>query len=442
VVNPKVIEDALFALGESVVRGDADPLAGALLRAEPPATRDVTKLAGTVLAIQGPPGSGKTYTGGTMICDLVAAGKKVGVTASGHAVIRNLLHAVAHEAEKRGVTVRLAHKDSGDDGERDGDGAHASVVSLGDNAAALQVLTEGAVDVLGGTPFLWARPEFRKQVDVLLVDEAGQMSLANALAATQAANAIVLLGDPRQLEQPQKGVHPEGVSVSVLEHMLDGHETMPEERGLFLEETRRFGQRICDFTSELFYEGRLRPTREVDLERQRLTGGPIEGAGLFLCEVDHDGNRNASDEEAEVIARLVERLLAEGSRWTKSDGTAAPITPDDILVVAPYNAHVVRIAERVPEIAATVGTVDRFQGRQAPVAIYALATSRPEDAPRGMEFLYSANRLNVATSRARCAAIVVASPHLFEPDCKSPRQVQLANALCRYRELAKRLELL
>jgi uncharacterized protein len=435
------MEQTLLAIGEGVANGSADPLALVLLRALPPKTRDVTALDATVLAIQGPPGAGTTYTGGQMICDLVSAGKKVGITATGHKVIRNLLDAVAHEAEKRGQAVRLAHKHSADDEEDDEDGEHAPVTRVDDNAEALWLLASRELDVLGGTSWLWARPEFRKQVDVLFVDEAGQMSLANALAVSQAANSLVLLGDPQQLEQPQKGVHPEGVSVSVLQHMLGEHKTMPEERGVFLPETWRFGSAICRFTSELFYESKLRPTRRIDLERQRLSGGPIEGAGLYLCELAHEGNRNASDEEAELVARLTERLLAAGSRWISSDGVVSPMTPADILVVAPYNAHVSRIAERVPAIAATVGTVDRFQGRQAPVAIYAMATSRPEDAPRGMEFLYSLNRLNVATSRAKCAAIVIASPRLFEPECKSPRQMQLANAHCRFREMAEELSL-
>jgi uncharacterized protein len=307
-----------------------------------------------------------------------------------------------------------------------------------DNAEALRLLETRAVDVLGGTAWLWARPELAKKLDVLFVDEAGQMSLANALAVTQAAKGLVLLGDPQQLEQPIKGMHPDGVGVSALQHLLGEHKTMPEERGVFLPETWRFGSALCRFTSEVFYEGKLRPTREVALERQRLAGGPLDGAGLFVCDVAHDGNRNASDEEVEAVARLVERLLAKGSTWTDREGVARQLTAADVLVVAPYNAHVSRLAERVP---VEVGTVDRFQGREAPVVIYAMATSRPEDAPRGMEFLYSLNRLNVATSRAMCAAVIVASPRLFEPDCKSPRQMQLANALCRYRELAAPLEI-
>jgi predicted RecB family nuclease len=437
-VSQRVMEEALFAIGEGIANGAADPLAEEFLYARPPKSRAVTELHETVLAIQGPPGSGKTYTGGTMICDLVRAGKKVGVIATSHKVIQNLLRAVVHEADKRGMEVRLAHKHEPDEyDDEDGDDARSPGVRFVDgNEAALALLTSGRTHVLGGTAWLWARPEFRKQVDVLFIDEAGQMSLANALAVTQAAKSLVLLGDPQQLDQPQKGVHPDGVNVSALEHMLAGHKTMPEDRGLFLPKTRRFGSEICAFTSELFYEGKLAPAGGIGLEAQRLFGGPIDGAGLFVVDVEHDGNRNASDEEVEAVANLVERLLAPGSQWLAKSGVSARVTPADILVVAPYNAQVSRLAERLDAAGVEVGTVDKFQGREAPVVLYSMATSRPELAPRGMEFLYSLNRLNVATSRAQCAAIVVASPHLFEPECMSPRQMQLASALCRLREMA------
>jgi uncharacterized protein len=433
-VNARVIADALFSIGEGVASGNADPLAEKLLYARTSTSRDVAAGSGSVLAIQGPPGSGKTWTGGTMICELVAAGKKVGITATSHKVIQNLLRSVEHEAKGRRLPVRLAHKD-----EPDANEPPSGVRFTNDNAEALALIESGAIDVLGGTAWLWTRPEFAKSVDVLFIDEAGQMSLANALAVTQAAHGLVLLGDPQQLDQPRKGVHPEGIAVSALEHILGpGVKTMPPERGIFLPESRRFGSKICAFTSEVFYEGKLAPSRALDLERQALAGGPIDGAGLFLVEVPHEGNRSASDEEAEVVARLVEQLLARGSTWIDTAGNAAQLEPAHVLAITPYNAQLARLAERLPE-RVEVGTVDKFQGRQAPVVIYSMATSSPELAPRGMEFLYSLNRLNVATSRAQCAAIVVASPRLFEPDCKSPRQMRLANALCRFREMATAL---
>jgi predicted RecB family nuclease len=428
VVNPESIEDALFSIGTDLVRGAAPPLSMALLRADPPPTRNVLELRDAVLAIQGPPGTGKTYAGGVMICDLVAAGKRVGVTALSHAAIGNLLKAVRKESEKperRGQTVAIRQ------------------------VKREQDYNDLAPMVIGGTAWYWTSDD-AERVDVLFVDEAGQMSLANTLACTVAAEALVLLGDPQQLDQPTKGVHPDGVGLSALEHMLAGHKTMPIERGQFLGVTRRLAPSICDFTSECFYEDRLTPL--TGLERQVLQGCPeFTGAGLRIVPVDHDGNRNASAEEVAEVVRIVDELLAPGSEWVNEKGEVRQLTAEDILVVAPYNAQVSRLdaalnagGGRGLQPATTqsrgnvrVGTVDRFQGQEAPVVIYSMATSRPEDAPRGLGFLYSLNRFNVATSRARCLCILVASPRLFEPDCQSPLQMQLANALCRYRELAR-----
>jgi uncharacterized protein len=369
-----------------------------------------------------------------MICALVKAGRRVGVTATSHKVIRNLLEAVAREAERQQMQVRLGHRQNSQDDPR-----HGRIARFGDNGGAREAIAGRAVDVMGGTAWLWSRQDFANAVDVLFVDEAGQMALANALAASQAAPALVLLGDPQQLEQPQQASHPDGVGVSALEHVLAGHRTMPAERGLFLPVTWRLGSELCAFTSEVFYEGRLAP--RPGLERQRLSGTVrFDGAGLHVVEAQHDGCRSASDEEAETVAAIVEQLLQPGASWVDGDGREHALAPADLLIVAPFNAHVNRIEERlaasVRTAAVRVGTVDRFQGQEAPVVIYSMACSRPEDAPRGLEFLYNLNRLNVATSRARCACILVANPRLFEPDCRTPGQMQLASALARYRELA------
>jgi uncharacterized protein len=150
----------------------------------------------------------------------------------------------------------------------------------------------------------------------------------------------------------------------------------------------------------------------------------------------HSGNQNESPEEVDNVSAAIESLLKSAATWTDKNGETHPITLGDILVVAPYNAHVAALIERLPA-GARVGTVDKFQGQEAPVVLYSMATSTPEDAPRGMEFLYSLNRLNVAVSRARCVAVIVASPALFQVQCKTPRQIELANAFCRYLEMAR-----
>jgi uncharacterized protein len=455
-IGTEAQEDALLRLGDGVAA--AGTIAGAnaasavaceLLLRRPPrlrsgafvqregetdtafAMRIVGDLDDTVLAIQGPPGSGKTYTGARMICELVRQGKRVGVTGPSHKVIRLLLDGVLDAAREMGLDVRAAHKiGTGDDVD-----PKSPVRELTANPATLEALRAGEIHVLGGTSWLWAREDFARSVDVLFVDEAGQISLANTLAVSAAAGSIVLLGDPQQLDQPQKGSHPDGVDASALEHILGDHKTIPDDRGIFLKETWRLCPNICTFTSELFYESRLEP--RPGLERQALSGvHGIEGSGLWVMDVAHDGNRNSSYEEIDAITDLVARLTAPESRWMNKDGESKEMTLADVLIVAPYNAHVTRLIERLGPTA-RVGTVDKFQGQEAPVVIYSMATSRPEDAPRGMEFLYSLNRLNVATSRARCAAILVASQRLYEPECRTPRQMKLANALCRYRELAR-----
>jgi uncharacterized protein len=449
------LADALFRLGEDVLKhgmAGATQLRAArelLLQRAPRlrsgvfpqdegknavefAQRVVRDLDGTVLAIQGPPGAGKTYTGALMICELVRHGARVGVTAVSHTVILNLLTAVQKAAATLGVDVKCLRKVSARSE------STPAVDEVTDNADAIARIRDGRIHVLGGTQWLWAPPGSLGAVDVLVVDEAGQMSLANVLAASQAADSIVLLGDPQQLEQPQQGSHPEGAYVSALEHILQGHKTMPPDRGIFLPETWRLSPSICTFTSEAFYEARLRS--RPGLEQQRLVRtAPFEGAGLWLVQVRHEGNQSSSFEEADAVERIAATLLRQGTRWIDAEGVTHAITAEDVLIVAPYNSQVQLLRDRLgPTI--RVGTVDKFQGQEAPVVIYSMTTSSPEDAPRGMEFLYSLHRLNVATSRARCASVLVASPKLLEPECKNPRQMQLANALCRYAEMATVLD--
>lgn len=389
------------------------------------AVRVATKLTRGVLPIQGPPGAGKTFTAAQMICALVKAGKKVGITANSHKVVRNLLDKVVEVANATGVSVQCLQKVS----ER-----VDPVVGIRfetDNEKALAAIGVSC-QVVAGTAWLWSRPDAFEVVDTLFVDEAAQMSLANVLAVSQACKALVLLGDPQQLEQPIQGSHPEGTDVSALHHMLGGAATIGKEQGLFLEETWRLHPQICAFTSELFYEGRLRCRPHLERQEVRSTGR-IRGAGLRFLPVPHQGNQNASAEEAEAIRQLVQETFAAKASWIDRDGREQPLGLDDILIIAPYNAQVFEIQRLLPE--ARVGTVDKFQGQEAAIVIYSVTTSSHADAPRGMEFLYSLNRLNVAVSRAKCVCVLVASPAIFEPACTTPRQMELANAFCRYREL-------
>ena len=381
----------------------------------------------SVLPIQGPPGSGKTFTASHMIFELLMAGKKVGVTANSHAVIAKVMEDVDKRLGEKKKSARLVHKTS------DGDNVAPGVEVMSGNGDVLEALSEDEPILAGGTAWMWSREDFAESVDVLFVDEAGQMSLANALAVAPAAGSLVFVGDPQQLEQPSKGSHPDGAGVSALEHSAGGAKTLPADKGLFLSETWRLHPNICRFTSELFYENRLVSVKGRD---KQLVSGKHEftGAGLFYVPVDHFGNQNSSPEEVLIVEKLVATLTAEGSNWTDVNGNSKQIDKSDILIVAPYNAQVSKIAEAIAGV--KVGTVDKFQGQQAPIVIYSMATSTHEDAPRGMEFLYSLNRLNVATSRAQSVCILVGSPRIFEPECRNPRQIQLANAFCRYLEMA------
>jgi len=383
----------------------------------------------SILPIQGPPGSGKTFTGAHMILSLVNAGRRVGISAGSHKVISNLLSRLCQEAGDAGVKLSIVQKATTDRCE------HDFVTQVRDNPDVLKKLQDGEAQVAAGTAWVWSRAEMVSSVDVLFVDEAGQMSLANVLAISPAATNIVLLGDPQQLDQPQKGVHPPGAEVSALTHLLNGRTTIEPHQGLFLNESWRLHPDICSFTSQAFYDGRLEARPENTFQRLN-TQGPIDGTGLRFLPVVHSGNQSDSTEEADVIARLVSELLRNNATWTNNKAETRALKLEDILIVAPYNAQVALLTRRLPD-SARVGTVDKFQGQEAPVVIYSMATSTPEDAPRGMEFLYSSNRLNVATSRAQCLTVLVASPALFEVQCKTPRQMELANAFCRYLEMAQ-----
>lgn len=381
---------------------------------------------GRVLPIQGPPGAGKTYTGARLICGLVREGKTVAVTANSHKVIRNLLDGVVQAAEAEGLDLCCLQKvDEKEDNQ-------PRLRFTNSNPAVFAALG-ASCEVVGGTAWLWSRPEAFEAVDVLVVDEAAQMSFANVLAVAQCARTVVLLGDPQQLDQPLQGSHPEGTDVSALRHLLGEHETIPADRGLFLAETWRLHPRICAFTSELFYEGRLRPREGLERQVLRNAGG-LSGAGLRFLAAEHHGNENWAPEEVELAVSVVEQVLAAGATWIDRDGVEAPLGWDDVLIIAPYNAQVFELKRRLPK--ARVGTVDKFQGQEAPLVVYSMTTSSHADAPRGMEFLYSLNRLNVATSRAQCVCLVIASPELLAAECRTPRQMQLVNALCRYVELA------
>lgn len=332
----------------------------------------------STLAIQGPPGSGKTYQATHAILALVRAGRRVGVTANSHQVITELLKKLHELARKDGRPVQIQHIADPERFE-----GHELPFTIDDDYGATATrLASGAVQVVGGTSFAWANAALKASVDVLFIEEAGQLSLANALAVSPAAKSLVLLGDPAQLEQPTKGTHPPGADISALEHVVGKAVTMPEHIGIFLAETRRLQQ----------------------------------------------------------IAAIVDNLFASKVTFRDSEGAERPLRfgdgKKDVLVVAPYNVQVAALKQRLPADRVEVGTVDKFQGKEAPIVIYSMTASSGDEAPRGLEFLYSLNRFNVATSRAQALVILVACPTLLRARCSTPRHLTLVNALCAYLERA------
>lgn len=335
-------------------------------------------------------------------------------------------------ATESGIRVRLVHKHDQD--------PPTGIEYLANNDEALGAIARGSV--VGGTAWLWAHADAAETLDYLFVDEAGQMSLAQVLAFARAAKNLVLLGDPQQLEQPHKGTHPDGADVAALTYLIGpDRATLGDDQGLFLPETWRLHPAICRFTSELYYEGRLTPV--AGCEQQRIDGArAIAAPGMYLLPCEHEGNQASSPEEVTAVVQLVRNLMQPKATWTNRKGEVKPLQPSDVLVIAPYNAQVGALRRALAPLGVEkVGTVDKFQGQEAPVVIYSCTSSSPEDAPRGLAFLYDPHRLNVATSRARCAFVMVASPRLFAPEVRTPEQMRWANGMCRYREIATEIRL-
>jgi predicted RecB family nuclease len=388
-------------------------LAGTLAEAE-------LSLEDSYLFVQGPPGSGKTWNGARMAIALMKAGQRVGITALSHRAIHKFLEDLEEAAHEGGYRFRGMKKCSDDPGSR-----FESRRDLVENTADNGAMLDPELQLLAGTSFLFSREELDHHVDTLFVDEGGQFALADAIAVGTAARNLVLLGDPNQLAQVSQGAHPPGANASVLSHLLGEDETVRPEMGIFLARTWRMRPEVNAYISETFYEGRLEPA-EVCLERSIA-----DGAGLRFLEVDHDGNRTQSPEEAEFVRDEIERLL--GSPYRDEDDERT-LEPQDFIVVAPYNAHVRCLRQHIPDERIRIGTVDKFQGQQAAVVFFSMASSSGEDVPRGLDFLFSRNRLNVAVSRAKCLSYVVASPRLLEATCRTIEQMRLVNALCRFVE--------
>jgi len=418
-------EDALERLGRSLLGGGHRYPALESILDRTPFEREiqttdldemkalVASLEGRHLVIQGPPGTGKTWTSGRLIAHLISLGHSVGVASTSHKAIHNLVDAVEDAAAEIGLEFRGLKKASSGNRESfyEREDSHVENVTSGESCVDC--------DLAAGTAWLFSDAQHDDRLDYLFIDEAGQVSLADALAMGTCARNVVLVGDPQQLDQVIQGTHPAGSGASVLKHLIGADETVAPDRGLFLERTFRLHPDVCDYISGEFYEGRL----VADPKTSTFTT-PL-GTGLRFVPVEHEERRQESPEEVAAVCAQVGELLAAG------------VAAGEIMVVSPYNAQVNLLRESLPE-RVRVGTVDKFQGQEADVVIYSLASSSGDDVPRGLKFLLSRNRLNVAISRARCLAYLVASPKLLEVNCNTIAEMRLANALCRFVELASR----
>ncbi|MFT4049636.1 MAG: TM0106 family RecB-like putative nuclease [Solirubrobacterales bacterium] len=429
-VGREVIDLALVDLADSFVAGSARHVAAErLLAREKPYFGEemvggtikerrelLADMTGSYLVAQGPPGTGKTYSAADLIVDQLIAGKRVGITAGTHLAIGNLCDAVEQAAIERGhhfIGVKKCSRDA------PYAGPHGLISAVYDNDAA----APGRADLTAGTPWLFSRPEWRQQLDLIVIDEAGQFALSSALAVGTAAKTMLLVGDPNQLPQVTQGEHPIGSGASALEHVIGEHRTIPRDMGVFLGESWRMTPELCDFVSDTFYEGRLEPHKST------AEYTPPTGTALNCLPVGHEGNRQRSPEEADVCVEAVRELIALG------------VAPEEIMVVSPYNMQVEllrrEIDTRLPGAEAVkVLTVDRCQGQEVDVVIFSMATSGGEGVPRGYGFLFSSNRFNVAISRARRAAYLVASPQLLRGDVKQIEDMRLVDAFIAFKDRA------
>ncbi|HEY5256766.1 MAG TPA: TM0106 family RecB-like putative nuclease, partial [Candidatus Baltobacteraceae bacterium] len=392
----------------------------------------VRALDSSYLFVQGPPGAGKTYVAAATILSLLTQGKRVGIAAPTHKAAHNLLDRIADMAIERGVSFRGMHRAaSKKDAYVPKDGAGDFVATL-----AKAPTFENDYQLYSGTAWLYASEKAAGALDYLFVDEAGQMALPTFAAMAPAAANIVLLGDPAQLSQVSHASHPGDVGLSVLQYLLGDAPTIAPERGMFLTTSWRMHRDICRFVSEISYRGRLH--EHPNCNRQTIFSPGLVGSGLRYLPVDHEGNRNRSPEEAGRIADEIATLL--DGELVDQDGGRRAIAPEDIIVVAPYNAQRQEIERAIAQRVGRnveVGTVDKFQGREAYVVFYSMATSSGEDMPRNADFLFARNRMNVAVSRARALAVLVASPRLLEAATPSVDAMRLLNGLDRFLELAR-----
>lgn len=380
----------------------------------------ISNLSNSTLIVQGPPGTGKTYTCARAICRLVKEGKRVAVTSNSHKAITNLLKMVSEYAIDDDMDILIAQKTRELETEKLPDNYYQT--SANDDFSD--------ADVVGGTAWLFSRfvqgSYFSQVFDYMFVDEAGQVSAANLMAISSCAENIVLVGDPLELPQPLKASHPGESGDSCLEYIMKDQRVVPPSQGVFLKTTRRMHESVCNFISEMVYEGQLKSDEAAS--QQSLTDR--NGKSLFgahFVDVSHEHRSQHSPEEIDAIKHKIEFLI--GSNFTDRNGVTKVIDYEDIMVVAPYNAQVNALISALHK-KVRVGTIDKFQGQEAPICLISMTSSSGNEIPRGLDFLFSLNRINVAVSRAKIYALVFASRRLLDTPCNTIEHMRLLNTFC------------
>lgn len=448
-VNPEPIPQAIYQLVADYAAGQLDNCAILdFLRREKPRIKNhsggaiasshdpeeklqqislaIKNLDNSYLAIQGPPGAGKTYTAKHVIAELIKMGAKIGIASNSHKAINHLLLKTKEYCLERNINgVFACTKDN------DPKLQAENIVIIKNNELINHVT---ASCVIGTTAWGFSRDDMADKLDYLFIDEAGQVSVANLVAMSRCARNLVIMGDQMQLGQPSQGTHPLESGLSILDYLLHETPTIADDMGVFLGTTYRMHSTINQFISKFVYDNKLESHLNNDMRLVKVPSG-YQGrldkeAGIIFVPVEHEGNTYASDEEINEIKLLTNELI--GREFLDGQDGIRLINWDDILFVAPYNYQVNKLKQVLGE-QARVGSVDKFQGQEAPIVIFSMCTSDANESPRGVDFLFDKHRINVAISRAQCLAVVVANPNINNTTISRVNQLKLINlfnALC------------
>jgi uncharacterized protein len=389
------------------------------------ATEITKNLNNSYLTIQGPPGTGKTYTSAYIIIELIKQGKKVGVSSNSHEAIKTLLI----EIEKQALSP--ANKGFEFKGLRKAKPSDKTEWKFIKDIITSKPLDMDEFSLFAGTSWFFVDPRKNQSLDYLFIDEAGQVALANVVAMATSSKNLVLVGDQMQLSQPMRAKHVGYARKSSLDFILEDKDTIPPEKGIFLNTTRRLNENLCRFISDSFYDSRLTSHAITKTRSVKLNLEPIKNEGLFYVPIEHTGCSQRSDEEADLVEKIFNKIM---NKEFKVGNKTGKISPKDIMVVAPYNAQANNIRERLNKKykeGVRVGTIDLFQGQEAKVVLISMTTSDVESLPRHKDFFFSRNRLNVAISRAENVAIIIFNENLLLASTNSIEEMKLMNNFCK-----------